>query len=162
MVESADDKEKEISNKVILEDGLENVESLVKSEKEELKDALFGDTVSDNIEANYLKVVNYVSFSDVAIYTVELPVSEHRTPEVKEAKMAEVSNLLDYDMFEEVEEKGQETIGSRWVVTPKEKHDGQKYKKKARLVARGCQETKKLQSNCLEKIIEDLNGCCRK
>ena len=42
----------------------------------------------------YLKVVNSVSFSDIAIYTVELPVSEHGRPEVKEAKMSEVNNLL--------------------------------------------------------------------
>ena len=56
-------------------------------------------------------------------------------PEVKEAKMAEVSNLLDFDVFEEVEDKGQETIGSRWVVTAKEKHDRQKQKTKAKLVA---------------------------
>ena len=47
-------------------------------------------------------------------------------PEVKEAKMTEVSNLLDYDVFEGVECKGQETISSRWVITAKEKHDGQK------------------------------------
>ena len=61
--------------------------------------------------------------------------------------MAEVSNLLDYDVFEEVEDKGQETIGSKWVVTDKEKHDGQKQKTKARLVARGFQETMKPQSD---------------
>ena len=77
-----------------------------------------------------------MSFSDYAIYTVELPVSKHGTPEVKEAKMTEVNNLMDYDVFEEVKDEGQETIGSRWVVTEKEKHDGQKQQTKARLVAR--------------------------
>ena len=82
-------------------------------EKEELKDALLLDAASDNIGAKNLKVFNSVSFSDVAIYMVELPVSEHGRPEVKEAKMAEVNNLLDYDVFEEVEDKGQETISSR-------------------------------------------------
>ena len=40
----------------------------------------------------------------------ELPVSEHGTPEVKEAKMAEVSNLLDYHVFEKVEDKGQKLL----------------------------------------------------
>ena len=73
--------------------------------------------------------------------------SEHGRPEFKEAKIAEVSNLLDYDIFEEVEDKGQETIGSRWVVTAKEKHDGQNQKTKARLVAQGFQETLKPQSD---------------
>ena len=105
------------------------------------------DVTSDSIGTNYLKVINSVSFSDLATYTVDLPVSEHGRPEVKEAKTAEVSNFLDYDVFEEVKDKGQETIGSRWVVTTKEKHDGQKQKTKARLVARGFQETMKPQSD---------------
>ena len=72
---------------------------------------------SDKIETNYLKVINSVSFSDLSIYTVELQVLEHGRPEVKEAEMAEVNNLLDYDVFEEVKDEGQETIGSIWVVT---------------------------------------------
>ena len=69
------------------------------------------------------------------MYTVELPVLEHGRPEVKTAKMNEVKNLLEYDVFEEVEDLGQETIRSRWVITSKEKHDGQKQQTKARLVA---------------------------
>ena len=85
--------------------------------------------------------MNSVSFSDLSIYTVELPISEQGRPEVKEAKMAEVYNLLDYDAFEEVEEKGQETIGGRWVIRTKEMHGGQKHKTKARLVACGFQDT---------------------
>ena len=125
----------------MLKDGLEDVENLMDPEKEIQRDAMkLADVTSDNIGTNYLKIINSVSFSDLSIYTVELPVSEHGRPEVKEAKMAEVNNLLDYDVFEEVEDKGQETIGSRWVVTAKEKHDGQKQKTKARLVARGFQE----------------------
>ena len=39
------------------------------------------------------------------------------------------------------------TIGSRWVITEKEKHDGQKQKTKARLVFHGFQETLKPQSD---------------
>ena len=46
-----------------------------------------------------------------------------------------------------MEDKDQETIGSRWVVTAKEKQDGQKQKTKARLVAHGFQETLKTQSD---------------
>ena len=116
--------------------------------KEVKKDALkLADVTSDVVGTNYLKIINSVSYPKLATYTVELPISEHRTPEVKEAKMAEVSNLLDYDVFEEVKDKGQDTIGSRWVVTTKEKHDGQKQKTKARLVACGFQETSKPQSD---------------
>ena len=103
------------------------MENLLDPEKEELKNALkLADTSSDNLGANYSKAVNSVFFSDISIYTVELPVSEHGRLEVKEAKIVKVNTLLDYDVFEEVEDKGQETIGSRWVVTAKEKHDGQK------------------------------------
>ena len=88
-----------------------------------------------------------MSFSDYSLYTVELPVSKHGTQEVKEAKMTEVSNLLDYDVFEEVKDEGQEMIGSRWVVMKNEKNDGQKEKTKARLEARRFQETLKPQSD---------------
>ena len=105
------------------------------------------DEERDFVGAQYLKVVNHMCFSDYAIYTVELPVSKHGTPEVKQAKQTEVENLMDYDVFEEVKDEGQETIGSRWVVTEKEKHDGQKLQTKARLVARGFQEEDKEQSD---------------
>ena len=37
------------------------------------------------------------------------------------------------------------TVSSRWVITEKEIHDGQKQKFKARLVARGFQESLKPQ-----------------
>ena len=67
-------------------------------------------------------------------------VSQHNKPEVKEAKVVEMRNLRDYETFEEVEDCGQERISSRWVITVKEAHDGQKTKYKARLVARGFQE----------------------
>ena len=105
------------------------------------------DEEKDCIGAKYLKVVNHISFSDYAIFTVELPVQKQGTPKVKQAKEMEVKNLMDYDVFEEVSDEGQETIGSRWVVTEKEKHDGQKLQTKARLVARGFQETMKPQSD---------------
>ena len=83
--------------------------------------------------------------------------SEHGTFEVKEAKIAEVSNFLDYDVFEEVEDKGQETIGSRYVVMAKEKHDGQKQKTKARLVAGGFQDTLKPQSDSPTVLKKSFN-----
>ncbi len=46
--------------------------------------------------------------------------------------------------FEEVEDEGQETVDSRWVITRKEKADGKKQKVKGRLVAKGFQEKKHL------------------
>ena len=52
-----------------------------------------------------------------------------------------INNLEDYDTFEMVEDVGQETIGSNWVILKKEKHDD-----KAHLVERGFQEADKPQS----------------
>ena len=65
----------------------------------------------------------------------------------KRTKETEVENLLNYDIFKEVEDKGQDTLGSRWVVTAKEKHDGQKKNTKARVVFCGFHETVKPQSD---------------
>ena len=97
---------------VMMEDGLNDGEDLDPEEETRMYAMKMIDAEKDNVGAQYLKVVNHMSFSDFSIYTVELPVSKHGTPEVKEAKMAEVSNLLDYEVFEEVEDRGQETIGS--------------------------------------------------
>ena len=60
---------------VMKEDGLEDVDKLVDPEKEKQREAMkFADVTSDSIGTNYLKVINSVSFSDLATYTVELPV----------------------------------------------------------------------------------------
>ena len=66
---------------------------------------------------------------------------------VIKAKQKEIENLKTYETFEEVDDEGQETIGSRWIVTEKEKHDGQKQNYKARLVAKGFQERDQPQSD---------------
>merc|ERR1712240_31108 len=91
---------KEVSKPVLLEDGLESVKNLMDKKDDPTEAEL------DTVGAKYLKVVNRVSFSDMAIYTVELPVSEHWRPEVREAKDTEVNNLLDYDVFEDVGDVG--------------------------------------------------------
>ena len=81
------------------------------------------------------------------IFVIELPVREHGRKEVLEAKEKEIQNLRNYEVFEEVQYVGQETIGTRWVITMKEDHDGQKTKYKARLVAQGYKELEKAQSD---------------
>ena len=78
---------------------------------------------------------------------MEVPVREHKRVEGIEAKERELDNLLKYRVFEEVCEEGQETIGSRWVITKKEKVDRQKTDYKGGLVARGFQEKEAPQSN---------------
>ena len=123
------------NKEVMLEDSLEDVENL------------YTDFNNDSVGAGYLKMAQYVSFSELCTYTIELPISEHLRPDVKVAKRAEIKNLQVYDTFEEVKDKGQTTVGSRWVITEKEQHDSQKQKCKARLVARGFQESLKPQSD---------------
>ena len=76
----------------------------------------------------------------MTIYTVEVLVREHKKQKVIEAKQKEIENLEIYGVFDEVEDEGQETVGSRWVITKKEKAERQKKNVKGRLVAKGFQE----------------------
>ena len=62
----------------------------------------------------------------IDIYVVEIPTRQHFREDVKAAKLKEIKNLENYDVFAKVDDNGQEAINARWVVTEKEKHDGQK------------------------------------
>ena len=110
---------------VMLEDGLKDVENL------------YTDLKDDVIGASYLKMAQSMSFSELCAYTIKLPVSEHWKPEVKAAKRAEIKNLQEYETFERVKYEGEETLGSRWGIMDKERHDSQKQNCKTRLMARG-------------------------
>ena len=81
------------------------------------------------------------------VYIVEFPRKEHGQPEVVEAKKTEIENILDYDVYEEIEDVGQEIILSKLVITEKTVWDGQKTKYKARLVALCFQEMREPQSD---------------
>ena len=94
-------------------------------------------SVSEDAVATYwMTVEQNENFENYAVYTVEIPAKEQNTPEVKEAKHKEIENLVKFDVFEEVDDCGQERIGSRWVVTQKEKADCQKSQVKGRIVAK--------------------------
>ena len=71
------------------------------------------------------------------VLVTEIPKKLHGSPEVIEAKELEMSNFIKFGAYQEVEDEGQPRITSRWVVTEKEAHDGQKKRIKARLVVRG-------------------------
>ena len=88
----------------------------------------------DNISTFWMRMENSECFDEITTYVVEVPVREHKMQEVLEAKERELDNLMKYGVFEEVDDVGQETIGSRWVITKKEKADGQKTDYKGRLV----------------------------
>ena len=90
------------------------------------------------------------------IYTVEVPVREHKRPEVIEAKQKEIENLEKYEVFEEVEDEGQETVGFIWAITKKEIAAGQKKNHKGRLVAKGFQEKEGLQSDSPTMLKESM------
>ena len=60
----------------------------------------------DKISTFWMKIENTECFDDVAIYTVEVQVKEHKRPEVIEAKDKEIGNLEKYGIFEEVENEG--------------------------------------------------------
>ena len=128
----------EEENKVENDDKKEESEA----EIEEIEDEneVRRDLQNDIIGAKYLQVEKSVYFMDYEIFTIEVPVREHGKPEIVEAKNNEIQNLKTYETFEEIKDEGQETIGSRWIITEKQKHDGQKHAYKARLVAKGFQE----------------------
>ena len=93
------------------------------------KNIMEGDenSVNEDAVATYWMTVDQKeNFEDYAAYTVEIPVKEQNTPECNEAKHKEIENLVKFDVFEEVDDCGQERISSRWVLTQKEKADGQK------------------------------------
>ena len=119
------------------------------------------DLQNDIIGAKYLQVEKSVYFMDYEIFLLEVPVKEHQKPKIIEAKNTEIENLKTYETFEEVLDEGQETIGSRWIITEKQKHDGQKKDYKARLVAKGFQEIDQPQSDSpkLSSFFHDF--CCK-
>ena len=116
---------------------------------------------SDIVGAFYLRAENEECFKEeITVHVVEVPVKDHKKPEVVEAKGKEIQNLKDYDTFEEVEDEGQERVGSRWVITKKEKHDGQKTQYKARLVAKGFHEKVKPQADSPTAMRESFKLFC--
>ena len=74
-----------------------------------------------------------------------VPAGDHCKPEVIEAKDKELENWKTFNVYKEVEDKGQKTISTRWVIT--EKTIDRNKVVKARLVVRGFEEEDKVQSD---------------
>jgi len=100
-----------------------NEESEAETEETEDENVVRRDLQNDIIGAKYLQVEKSVYFIDYEIFSLEVPVKEHGKPKIIEAKNNEIENLKTYKTFEEVMDEGQETIGSRWIITEKQKHD---------------------------------------
>ena len=139
-----------------LKDFHEVVRGRTRSETRRLKEK-----ENDVIGAFYLKAEGAECFNEEhTTFVVEVPVKEHHKMEVVDAKMKEVQNLKDYETFEEILDEGQDRVGSRWVITRKEKHDGQKTQFKARLVAKGFHEKLKPQADSPTAMRESFKLFC--
>ena len=77
---------------------------------------------------------------------VFIPLQRHDEPEVRVAKEEELASWKKFQVYEELEDCGQQTISTRWVVTEKSV-DGKRVITKARLVARGFEEQKSVQAD---------------
>ena len=140
------DDEEEIGEQDVIE--RRKTRSMTEVEKRELE--------RDQISTFWLRVENKECYDDIEVYAVEVPAAEHKKAEVIEAKEKELDNLMKYGVYEEVEDEGQERITSRWVITRKEKADGQKTEYKGRLVARGFQEQLAPQSDSPTMLRESM------
>ena len=69
----------------------------------------------------------------------EIKENSQNRQEVLEAKEREFNNLKENNVFDWVEDCGQESVSCKWVITEKQKEDGSKMLK-ARLVAQGFEE----------------------
>ena len=115
--------------------------------RKDFKEMELKDRKKENYDIYMSKQDEVDERDDLDTFVVELPVSQHSRSDVNEAKAKKISNMEHYEVFVKVKDIGQITVGSRWVVTEKQAHDGQKTKVKARLVTRGFQEENKVQSD---------------
>ena len=136
-------KAKEIKSKEVQFEGSMDTLKDKKNDDEEFQQKCADEVSDDRVATYFMKIKDHECFDPLTNYVVELPVREHWRPEVLEAKTKELENLKLYETYEIVEDVDQERISMRWVITTKEKHDGQKTACKARLVARGFQEAEK-------------------
>ena len=96
-------------------------EGIMTHSKKRMKESVDTSVNEDAIATYWMTVEQRENFENYAVYTVEIPAKEQNTPEVNEAKHKDIENLVRFDVFEEVDDCGQEIIGSRWVVKQKEK-----------------------------------------
>ena len=75
-------------------------ESFEEQFEENDEEAYRTDIALDEIGAKYMQMERSVCFLDNTIFTLEVSVSEHKRPEVKEVKIKEIKKLEDYDTFE--------------------------------------------------------------
>ena len=61
LLDRENNKEKEVTEKIMQEDGLKDIDKETISKKKKLKDARIEETLTENVDVHYLNVVNHVS-----------------------------------------------------------------------------------------------------
>ena len=79
------------------------------------------------------------------VYLAQVPVDQHNKSGVNLAKERELQNWKNFSVYIEVEDQGQQTLSTRWVITEKLIND--KVEFKSRLVVRGFEEEGKVQND---------------
>merc|ERR1712115_480130 len=105
-----------VKNSGIDEEIIENDDKEEKKEKVKFDEGMMTrakkkliDGNNEDVVATYwMTIEQKENFEDYAVYTVEIPTKEQNTPECDEAKYKEIENLVKFDVFEEVDDVGQE------------------------------------------------------
>ena len=113
---------RETERKVEFDEGKDNLENFYiqndnvdsSFEEKNAKDVFY-----EKVGTTFMKIKENECFDSVTSYVVELPLKEHKRPEVVDAKQTEIENLEFYKTFEEVDDVGQESITMRWVINSK-------------------------------------------
>ena len=98
-----------------------------------------------NLQQAQYKVINNDEFMN-EVNVVFIPEQYHKDEFVIDAKQRELDSWKKFEVYTEVEDKGQMTLSTRWIITEKT-YPGGNTDAKARLVVRGFEETDKLQSD---------------
>ena len=106
------------------------------------------------VEMNSL---NFEELHEWRIKNESVLMSRSERHHVLKAKQKELKNWIDHDVYEEVEDKGQNCISVTWVIT--EKTSDGKQIVKARLVARGYEEENKDSLRTDSPTISDCRNC---
>ena len=83
----------------------EDVEEINKRITRSMTDVKREEMRKEEISTFWMKMENLECFDEMTIYTVVVPVREHKKPEIIEAKQKEIENLEKYGVFEEVEDE---------------------------------------------------------
>ena len=84
------------------------------------------------------EVIEDFESDNETVYFAQVPVDQHNKPGVNLTKERELQNWKNFSVYSEVEDEGQQTLSTRWVITKKLINDKVEYK--ARLVVGGFEE----------------------